>query len=742
MGDTETEFAVLAAQQLGGATAVEMRVRGQALLRRVGSAQPINAAQVLALGGVADRAARARLIDAKLAAGWRVDRVSQGPARLLGVWISADNALLLAREYGVENAIEKLLEFDVVGKKLGQTSVPIAFQDKQLKRKDPTDSAQVPANSAKRIANSSSSSPALLHSTTAKINFSAATTNSNSSSSISGSINNDDVNDDDSVDDNIDVDVEDDESSDLLHRSINAGSSVQIPPIPKKYTAAVPLPSNFSMSIKIPDPFTRPKQSKLEKSKSFLMNLFLNPEAEFESSFPVFSIPEDIDITVPLDSKGNTAFHWAASLGRVQTLRLLINAYESSAIPKNFSGETPLMCAVALENTCTTKSFDSVLKCLLKINENNFQDRSDSTINSEHILATISETNYAKQTVFHYTVAAVPEKINASTCEFYLESIKRVLKTADINFKNSKTVSLLDEKDWNSNTAVDIARRQIQGCEKILGLLKDLGATTAYLISKSVDIEDSKYMEVDSIEATSKPEPLESLPIQAVIKAKRLLIPATRSNPEFIKEAVEIQNNTLLMLEQLSETYNSALLLQTEKLESFDSKIDTLQSQIKFLRKENKDLRAQNIRISELTHRIALADRALESEKNTTLSTAPAVPTSNTTILIDKNITPADNVKSLQQEFERLQTQFKRGEKRIRALGEEKMALCVNGFSDVGAGGRNEYSKSVADMRKIIAFSCDVPMDQIDEFIEPILEALKASATSLTDGIFNGKKLK
>ncbi|KAJ3120907.1 transcriptional regulator swi6 [Physocladia obscura] len=734
MGDTETEFAVLAAQQIGGATAVEMRVRGQALLRRVGSAQPINAAQVLALGGVADRAARARLIDAKLAAGWRVDRVSQGPARLLGVWISADNALLLAREYGVENAIEKLLEFDVGVKKLGQTSVPIAFKDKQLKRKDPIDIAQVPANPAKRVANSSSSSsPALPHSTTAKINFSVATTNSSSSSySISSSINDDDVDDNDSVDDNIDIDIDDNESSDILPTS----TSVQIPPIPKKYTAAVPLPSNFSMSVKIPDPFIRPKQSKLEQSKSFLMNLFLNPESEFELSPRVFAIPEGINIVAPLDSKGNTAFHWAASLGRVQTLGLLINALESDAIPKNFSGETPLMCTVNLENTCTTKSFKSVLKCLFKINENNHQDESSAVINSEHILAVISDVNHAKQTVFHHVVAAVPEKINTSTCEFYLESIKHVLKSAGIDLKNSKSTLLLDEKDWNFDTAVDIARRQINGCEKILGLLKDLGAKTAFSISKNAKNEDSKYMDVDATETTSKPEYFEPLSIPAVVKAKRLAIPTTKSNPEFIKEAVEIQNNALSMLEQLSQTYNSALLLQTDKLESLDPKIDALQSQIRSLRKENKDLRAQNIRISELAHRLALANRAIDSEKNTNLI-AGAVPVSTTTVFIDNDIAATHSVESLQQEAERLQAQFKRGEERIRALGEEKTALSVNGVV-----GGNDYSKSVTDMRKIIAFSCNVPMDQIDEFIEPILEALKASSNSLADGHSNGKKLK
>lgn len=149
------------------------------------------------------------------------------------------------------------------------------------------------------------------------------------------------------------------------------------------------------------------------------------------------------DLDIPLDQSCNTALHWAATLARVSLMRLLISR-GASIYRGNAAGQTPLMAAVMVNNNLDFNCFPELLE----------------------ILSPLIEVRDAKRrTILHHISSACGIKGRASSSKYYLECLLEFLV--------------------RSNTSMMMASQQDHGgMPKTIGLMR--------FMSEMVNARDSE----------------------------------------------------------------------------------------------------------------------------------------------------------------------------------------------------------------------------------------------------------
>src|SRR6185312_9884649 len=73
----------------------------------------------------------------------------------------------------------------------------------------------------------------------------------------------------------------------------------------------------------------------------------------------------DLNVDLPMDAHGHTALHWAAALGRVQLLELLLSR-GADLCKVNNDGESALIRAVLVTHSYELQTFPALLEILTK----------------------------------------------------------------------------------------------------------------------------------------------------------------------------------------------------------------------------------------------------------------------------------------------------------------------------------------------------------------------------------------
>ncbi|KAJ3228837.1 hypothetical protein HDU78_009513 [Chytriomyces hyalinus] len=444
------------------------------------------------------------------------------------------------------------------------------------------------------------------------------------------------------------------------------------------------------------------KDSIQAASHEYLISLFLPQKLTSTDS-----IPSSVDVSMPIDSKGNTAIHWAASLGHVETLRKLLAAAltnpdsteSSTKTLLNFALETPLMSAMRLANNYARQSFGSILELL----------------GTE----SLSAKDCTNQTLLHHAAAlAGSSSSGKSACIYYVSTLAKVLKESNVS-----VAPWVDRRDWNGETAVDIIRKRVAGCEPVLEALRELGADVDSSIERfkvrdgsikiqqvEAEIDVASQQILGSITENSKTDG----PIQIPEIQKRTTI--TAGNPNFVRRANDAQAAATAMLNQLSDFYNEALASKIAAIQEHENQIASRQIEISNLRKQNKDLRSQNVNISELAHRIGALEKSY-SEERKILSSAPL---GNADFKLASEFgagVDEVDVEALKAQEAELMAEMEKEREIGQQLQKEKLALRAHGDP--------KYSENVAIMRKIISFAIEVPMNDIDAYLDPFLVAME-----------------
>ncbi|KAI8369032.1 hypothetical protein BD560DRAFT_330373 [Blakeslea trispora] len=230
-----------------------------------------------------------------------------------------------------------------------------------------------------------------------------------------------------------------------------------------------------------PEPIS-PEDAFYEHHRSLLMSLFLtdNPE-DVPSLFSSILLTKDLNIDLVIDDQGHTALHWAAALGRIRVVELLLEN-GANVCRANYHGETPLMRAAMITCCYENKCFTEMVEMLAE---------------STHV------TDNRGRTVLHHIALTATVEGFADAAIYYM---KRLVKAVP---KKSVLKNILNIKDTEYyESALAIALRV--ECQEIADVLIKQGAIDP-LITKAEEDEEIDYDPIDYKAKSKAPDALKSI---------------------------------------------------------------------------------------------------------------------------------------------------------------------------------------------------------------------------------------
>ena len=201
-------------------------------------------------------------------------------------------------------------------------------------------------------------------------------------------------------------------------------------------------------------PLPYPDNKINEEKQAMLTDLFADQTRTDFTNHPAILHLSGTDLDMPIDNSSNTALHWAATLARVSLMRLLVskgaNMFRGSA-----TGQTPLMSAVSVNNSLDHSCFPETLE----------------------ILAPLIELRDSQgRTILHHIAVTCAIKGRAASSKYYLEALLEYLVRSNIganqipsfleNSNYPKPIGLMrfmqemvNARDKAGNTALNLAAR-------------------------------------------------------------------------------------------------------------------------------------------------------------------------------------------------------------------------------------------------------------------------------------------
>ena len=152
-------------------------------------------------------------------------------------------------------------------------------------------------------------------------------------------------------------------------------------------------------------PLPHPRDDATREKQEILLDLFSDHSRTDFASHPSMKHLSGADLDIPLDNSANTALHWAATLARVPLIRLLIS--KGATITRgNVAGQTALMSAVLVNNSLDRSCFPELLE----------------------ILNPLIEIRDAQgRTILHHIAVSSGIKGRAASSKYYLEALLEFL---------------------------------------------------------------------------------------------------------------------------------------------------------------------------------------------------------------------------------------------------------------------------------------------------------------------------
>lgn len=169
----------------------------------------------------------------------------------------------------------------------------------------------------------------------------------------------------------------------------------------------------------------------------------------------LYNPPPDFDINEAIDDEGHTTLHWAASIGNLNLVHLVLLKGANSLVQSNF-GMNPLSKCVSFNNCFDLKNFPHVVDALEMC---------------------VINTDINGRTPLHYLCQFSKVKSKLPALIYYLDVIFNKLRMMAENSK-SNGVDLLrnviDHQDVNGDTCLHLAARA--GCTELVKVFLSNGA--------------------------------------------------------------------------------------------------------------------------------------------------------------------------------------------------------------------------------------------------------------------------
>ncbi|KAF4550152.1 Start control protein cdc10-like protein [Elsinoe fawcettii] len=406
-----------------GVKVYEMEVNGVACMRRRADGW-LNATQILKVAGV-DKGKRTKVLEKEIHIGEHEKRQG-GYGRYQGTWISYDRGVQFCKQYGVDDAMRPLLEYDREndGLEASQTQdTPTKEQAMAANRKrmynTSTDHRNGTASNGTFFSNISPMSSVALSAMekAARLNSSAPrgqqTRQSMPSASQQSMMSDHSFGGDMSMDASFAngsepprkrMRTDDGRPSLPVDVSMRSGTPTEPNESFVYQQASYPDPNYDGPPITIP-PLPTPETPEAEEKRAMLMDLFADQARIDYTAHPAFIQlnPEDYDL--PLDASANTALHWAATLARVPLVRLLLQK-GANMWRGNAAGQSALVAAVLVNNCSEHSCFPHLLE----------------------LLSPLIEVRDAQgRTILHHIAVACGIKGRAPSSKYYLEALLEFL---------------------------------------------------------------------------------------------------------------------------------------------------------------------------------------------------------------------------------------------------------------------------------------------------------------------------
>ncbi|KAF2228293.1 hypothetical protein BDZ85DRAFT_188949 [Elsinoe ampelina] len=485
-----------------GVKVYEMEVNGIACMRRRADGW-LNATQILKVAGV-DKGKRTKVLEKEIHIGEHEKRQG-GYGRYQGTWISYDRGVQFCKQYGVEDVMRPLLEYDREndGIEASQTQdTPTKEQAMAANRKrmynTSTDQRNGTASNGTFFSNISPMSSVALSAMekAARLNSSAPRAppprqlmqSASQQSMVSDHSFGGDMSMDASFANGVEpprkrIRTDDGRPSLPVDMSMRSGTPTEPNESFVYQQASFPDPNYDGPPITLP-PLPAPETPEAEERRAMLMDLFADQARIDYSTHPAFTQlnPEDYDL--PLDASANTALHWAATLARVPLVKLLLQK-GANMWRGNAAGQSALVAAVLVNNCSEHSCFPHLLE----------------------LLSPLIEVRDAQgRTILHHIAVACGIKGRAPSSKYYLEALLEFLVRSATHASSSQDglgalqnaggpmslmrflSTIVNAQDKGGNTALNLVARI--GNRSIIQQLLEIRADPTIANHKGVSARD------------------------------------------------------------------------------------------------------------------------------------------------------------------------------------------------------------------------------------------------------------
>lgn len=474
----------------------------------------LNATQILKVAGV-EKGKRTKVLEKEVLAGEH-EKVQGGYGKYQGTWISYVRGREFCRQYGVEELLLPLLEYDMPGDGSIQQpkDTPTKEQAMALNRKRFYNTNANTDNRKSHTTNGGTFFSNISPMTSVALNAmnKAAQGNPNNSMLMRQSFNHNQVAHQSMPNDNSFFGDSTTDPSFALHAEMptndterprkrmrpseNLSMSRMSLPVDVSMQSITPTDASFSQMPDIVDapfdpenplmlpPLPKDDSDPAEEKRLLLMDLFTDTTRSDYSDHPAIIELHSSDLDMPLDVSANTALHWAATLARVPLLRLLIGK-GANIWRGNAAGQSALVSCVLVNNCWERSCFPDMLELLGPL---------------------IEVKDATGRTLLHHIAVACGIKGRSPSSKYYLEALLEFLirsagqssahdLTKDTGRESRRPPSLMrflsnvvNSRDRRGNTALNLVARI--GNRSIIQQLLEIKADPSIPNNKGVSAYD------------------------------------------------------------------------------------------------------------------------------------------------------------------------------------------------------------------------------------------------------------
>ncbi|TGZ81578.1 apses-domain-containing protein [Ascodesmis nigricans] len=391
-----------------GTPVYEFIAKGIACMRRRSDSW-INATQILKVADF-DKPQRTRILEREVQRGTH-EKVQGGYGKYQGTWVPLDRARQIAQQYNVEDILMPIFNF-----RPSTESPPLAPKHITAASSKPRPAPRAPkaprAPAAKRVAKPAPPPPPPVALPPPQLDE-------------------DSFDEGHDGDDMSEIDPLDDPSvHSLMSSSPTGASDFEMPEHRSLKRKRGHMQHSSLASYEVMSP---PHHRSISYSDE-LLDYFMNKDLDVPDF--LLRTPPDFDVNEVIDTEGHTAIHWAAAMGDLKVIDLLVKS-DANICARNKRGETPLMRAVLFTNNYDRRSFPRLV---------------------ETLRATIFFDDKFGSTVFHHIAATTSSRNKLLAARYYNEVLLQ--KLSELHSMD-EIAQFLDLKDFNGDTALTISARNV-----------------------------------------------------------------------------------------------------------------------------------------------------------------------------------------------------------------------------------------------------------------------------------------